>query len=246
MDLNVSICSGQTYPFGSRVLSESGVYTETFKTLTGCDSVVTLTLNVADNLRTIFNEFICKGETFTGHGFKGIPIAGTYTLPLTSVGGCDSTIVLNLIELNADTIRIEQKITTDDLPYTFASKVYDKNTEIGVYTDEVVVERTNCSSVILLTLEVGEPVGVENIALSDLVLYPNPVSVDEIIYIEGDFTPEELEGMQVEVYNMLGSCIYSSQFSTLGSQLSINNRGLYIVRVIAGNGSIYQGKIIVK
>ena len=57
---------------------------------------------------------------------------------------------------------------------------------------------------------------------------------------------DELDGMYVEVYTMLGSCIYSSQFATLNSQLSIDNRGLYIVRVIAGNGNIYQGKIIVK
>ena len=52
--------------------------------------------------------------------------------------------------------------------------------------------------------------------------------------------------MYIEVYTMLGSCIYSSQSTSLNTQLSIENRGLYIVRVIAGNGTIYQGKIIVK
>ena len=96
----------------------------------------------------------------------------------------------------------------------------------------------------MLTLEVGEPVAVENVTLTDLVFYPNPVSAGESIYIEGNFTQAELDGMHVEVYTMLGSCIYSSQFST--SKLSIENRGLYIVRLIAGNGTIYQGKIIVK
>ena len=61
-----------------------------------------------------------------------------------------------------------------------------------------------------------------------------------------NITIDELEGMYVEVYTMLGSCIYSSQSTSLNTQLSIENRGLYIVRVIAGNGTIYQGKIIVK
>ena len=208
--------------------------------------VVTLTVNVADNLRSILNEFICTGEIYSGNGFNGIPVAGTYTLPLTSVGGCDSTIVLNLIELNADTIDVEQKITLEDLPYTFASKVYDENTELGTYTDEFFVEHDSCSSVVVLTLKVEEPVAIENVLLTDLVLYPNPVSVNEMIYIDGDFSQEELDGMQVEVYNMLGSCIYSSDYSTISSQFSIDNRGLYIVRLIAGNGTIYQGKIIVK
>ena len=52
-------------------------------------------------------------------------------MPLTSVGGCDSTIILNLMELTDDTIYVEQKITTRDLPYQFASKVY------GEYTPEI-------------------------------------------------------------------------------------------------------------
>lgn len=243
----VNICSGKKYLFGDEEISVSGVYTKTFKSVVGCDSIVTLTVNVADNFRLILNEFMCPGETYTGHGFSGIPRGGSYTLPLTSVGGCDSTIVLNLMELTDDTIYVEQKITTADLPYTFASKVYDKNTELGVYTEEVFVERDNCSSVVKLTLEVDKAVGVENnIALSDLVLYPNPVQAGDIINIEGDFSIEELEGMHVEVYTMLGTCIYSSDYSTLNSQLSIENRGLYIVRLVAGNGNIYQGKIIVK
>ena len=94
---------------------------------------------------------MCPGETYTGHGFAGIPMGGSYTLPMTSKGGCDSTIVLNLMELNDDTIRVKQRITTDDLPYTFGSKVYGKNTTVGVYTDEVTIERENCSSVIALS-----------------------------------------------------------------------------------------------
>ena len=98
----------------------------------------------------------------------------------------------------------------------------------------------------MLTLEVGESVGIENNKLSDLILYPNPVQAGDVINIEGDFTIEELDGMYIEVYTMLGSCIYSSQSTSLNTRLSIENRGLYIVRVIAGNGTIYQGKIIVK
>lgn len=242
----LGLCSGKSYQFGDKLITESGVYTQTFKSMAGCDSIVTLTVNVADNFRLMLNEFMCPGDTYTGHGFAGIPRGGSYTLPLTSVGGCDSTIVLNLVELDEDTIRIKQKITTADLPYTFASKVYDKNTAVGTYTDEFVVEREGCSSVVMLTLEVGEPVAVDKVELTDLVLYPNPVYAGDVVNIEGDFTMEELDGMYVEVYTMLGSCIYSSQFTTINSQLTIENRGLYIVRVVAGNGTIYQGKIIVK
>ena len=242
----VNICSGSTYQFGDKEISESGVYTETFKSVIGCDSIVNLQVNIADDFRLILNEFMCPGETYTGHGFKGVPIAGSYVLPLTSVGGCDSTIVLNLYELSDDTIYVEQKITLDQLPYTFVSKTFGKDTELGIYTEEFFVEREGCSSVVMLTLEIGESVDIEDIDLAEWVIYPNPVRVGEMLYIEGNFSKDELDGMQIEVYTMLGSCIYSSQFSTHDKQFSIDVQGLYVVRLVAGNGNVYQAKIIVQ
>jgi len=44
--VNATICSGQSYPFGSQTLSTAGTYTEVFPTTSGCDSTVTLTLSV--------------------------------------------------------------------------------------------------------------------------------------------------------------------------------------------------------
>ena len=43
---NASICSGENYSFGTQNLSATGVYTETFASAGGCDSIVTLNLNV--------------------------------------------------------------------------------------------------------------------------------------------------------------------------------------------------------
>lgn len=42
----VQICKGDNYTFGTQTLDESGEYVETFESIHGCDSVVTLTLNV--------------------------------------------------------------------------------------------------------------------------------------------------------------------------------------------------------
>jgi hypothetical protein len=242
----VNICSGRSYNFGSITITESGVYTETFKSIHGCDSIVTLTANVSDNLRQILNEFICPGEKYTGHGFKGVPNAGSYTLPLTSIGCCDSTIVLNLMVLDKDTIKVNQKITTADLPYKFVDKVYDRSTQIGTYNDEFVVTRDNCSSVVKLTLVVEQAVSVDNVHVADLTLYPNPVIAGEAINILADLPADELNDIRIEVYNMLGACIYSVQQSSLETQLSIDDRGLYIVRLVTTKGNIHTGKIIVK
>lgn len=43
-----SICEGESYTFGSQTLTVSGVYTENFPNSSGCDSLVTLELEVLD------------------------------------------------------------------------------------------------------------------------------------------------------------------------------------------------------
>jgi hypothetical protein len=249
-DIHIDLCVGQTYQFGSRIIDSSGVYTETFTTPEGCDSIVTLTVKVAEDLTTTFNEFICVGETYTNHGFKGVPVTGTYTLPLVSSGGCDSTIVLNLYVLNADTIYVKQNITLGDLPYVFLTRKFDENTPVGIYEDEFFVERENCSAVIKYELKVGEEVSVENIEQRYLVIYPNPIVVGEYVNIEGEFSMFDSDDVVIEVYDMLGSCIYrekqSSDEGRIVSELAISNRGIYMVVVTSSDGSKLLGKIIVK
>lgn len=43
--VDLTVCEGQTYTFGSQELSTAGNYTETFQSLAGCDSTVNLTLS---------------------------------------------------------------------------------------------------------------------------------------------------------------------------------------------------------
>jgi uncharacterized repeat protein (TIGR03803 family) len=54
----VQICNGESYTFGTQTLTETGEYVETFESTHGCDSVVTLTLNVfnVDTSVTINNS----------------------------------------------------------------------------------------------------------------------------------------------------------------------------------------------
>lgn len=47
---NVVICPGTTYSFGGQNLSSSGTYSHTYTTQQGCDSLVNLTLSVADSV----------------------------------------------------------------------------------------------------------------------------------------------------------------------------------------------------
>ncbi|MCW3105429.1 MAG: hypothetical protein JWO09_3869 [Bacteroidetes bacterium] len=64
-----SICSGLSYSFGTQTLSSAGIYTETFTSVTGCDSTVTLTFSVAT---------VDTSVTVSGNGITANSSAGTF------------------------------------------------------------------------------------------------------------------------------------------------------------------------
>ena len=247
-----TICFGESLQFGDTLITVSGEYTQTFTTADGSDSIVTLHAVVLPDYRQTYDEVICEGEEFTGYGFNNVTTAGTHTLVLQSVTGCDSTITLNLTVLSGDTMRVEEKITTADLPYEYQGKVYPVGTAAGVYVDTFVVSNEKCDDVIILTLTIEEIVGVDNLRISDLIMVPNPVAIGEELYVGADFTSEELEDMIVEVFNVTGQCVYrleSAQHSIVNSQFVItglHQAGVYMVNITTATGSRYHGKVIVK
>lgn len=45
---SIHLCPGSTYQFGSQAITSSGIYTNTFQTVAGCDSIVTLTVDMGE------------------------------------------------------------------------------------------------------------------------------------------------------------------------------------------------------
>lgn len=90
-----SICSGQTYTLGAQSLTVSGEYSEAFVAATGCDSTVTLFLTLEDAIETNLSDSICEGDEYI-FGVDVLTSSGVYTQTYTAIGGCDSTVVLEL------------------------------------------------------------------------------------------------------------------------------------------------------
>ena len=246
-EVSVNICFGETYEFGELTINSNGNYEQTFKTAEGCDSIVLLHATVLPDYRSTLNETIKSGEKYNDNGFEGLSKSGVYTLKLESVDGCDSTVVLNLTVLEGDTSYFETTITTDELPYTYETLYYDENTKPGVYIDTLVLERDGEEYVIIHTLTVEEGTAVDVVRNFDLIMVPNPVFANHTLYINADFTIEEREGLMVEVFNAVGQRIYvdTPTIYPIGID-GLNTTGVYVVRVITGNGKSYQGKVIVE
>ena len=147
--LTATICEGQTYNENGFNVSEAGTYTQSLQSVNGCDSIVTLTLNVNSVINTSLTATICEGSAYTENGFN-VSEAGVYTLNLQTVNGCDSVVTLNL--------NVNPVYNTDLFASICEGEVYNENgfnvNEAGVYS-RTLQAVNGCDSVVNLTLSVN-------------------------------------------------------------------------------------------
>ena len=93
---SVTSCDSYTSPSGNYTYTTSGVYYDTILNHWGCDSLLTIDLNIAHSFFNEENINICSNETYSWHG-NNFSSSGTYYDSLTTVNGCDSVYKLNLI-----------------------------------------------------------------------------------------------------------------------------------------------------
>ncbi len=132
----VSICAGDIYRFGPSELTSSGSYINTFKTDANCDSTVSLELEVIGEKSDTLEVTIAPGEIFE-IGTQSFEEPGAYDITLTSSLGCDSLILLQLLQINvyipnvfspnADGINdLFHPSIADNLLESFDMKIFDR------------------------------------------------------------------------------------------------------------------------
>ena len=159
-----TICEGDTLLFGCKALTLAGTYTDTLRTVEGCDSIITLTLSVNPVQRTTTEATICAGDSYTFMG-KAYTEAGTYTDTTTSVlTGCDSIVTLTLYVQTPVTAPEESKtVCASELPYNWLD--HYTVTTAGTYRDTAYYT-TGCDSVYYtLHLTVNQPTAGDTTAV---------------------------------------------------------------------------------
>ena len=148
-----NICAGESYEFFGKILTETGVYSDTLQSvLTGCDSIINLTLNVAVLTNKNISEAICEGDVFI-FGGKELTEEGLYYDTLHNSFGCDSIITTLRLVVN--------KPTTYEYNYALcAGGTYDffgnELTVAGDYTDTI-ANILGCDSIVTVHLTINEP-----------------------------------------------------------------------------------------
>ena len=146
-----TICAGETYEWNGEKYTESGIYTKTLQNIYGCDSIVTLHLEVNPTYEV--HDTIVSCDSYTWHEDK-YEVSGVYYDSLQSINGCDSVFVLHLT-INK-TIYAEETVTVCD-SYTWNGKTY---TESGNYT-YTTTAANGCDSITTLHLTINMTVYAE-------------------------------------------------------------------------------------
>jgi len=147
--ISVAICDGSSYDFFGQTLTTAGTYTHTLQSVSGCDSVITLTLTVNPVFNTPVSAAICDGSNYDFFG-QTLTTAGTYTYTLQSISGCDSIITLTLTVNDVFNTPISAAIC-DGSSYDFFGQTL---TTAGTYT-HTLQSISGCDSIITLTLTVN-------------------------------------------------------------------------------------------
>lgn len=243
---NIQICHGSTYQFGDTVLATSGLYTRHIMTAAGCDSIATVNLTVLPELTDTIRDYFCPGSTYKQYGFE-VSQPGLYRQTSTSMAGCDSLTVLILEHYSTDTTRVEYTITTNDLPYTYETLTYSENTLPGTYVDTLTVKGDGCDAVVIHTLHIEMGDGLDDITGSQLTLAPSVINAGESVSVIGKFSPQQMKGMTVEIYDMTGKRVSTMQPTLQPISISgFHQAGIYNVRITAGDNQTYNGRVMVK
>ncbi|MCO5231320.1 MAG: gliding motility-associated C-terminal domain-containing protein [Chitinophagales bacterium] len=145
-----TICDNQTYILGSQTLQSSGIYTETFLSSAGCDSIVTLTLTVYPTypLKTYLFE-PCEGDSLTLPDGAIVYSNVKQTFNLQAFYGCDSIVQYD--------IRFKPILKETISPIICANEYFNLNGQMlnlsGTYKDTI-LSSINCDSIITVQLTV--------------------------------------------------------------------------------------------
>jgi len=163
ISIDNSHCMGDTVMFRGKLITNSGVYYDSLKTLLGCDSVFELQLNMKPAYLFETDTAICNYKSMKWRGnYYSNP--GTYYDSLKTKVGCDSVYVLYLQVSPTDYDTIDASICLGDV-YTLGSQACSIS---GTYYDTVRNARDFDCGITVLRLSTVEPSVFQSIHNPDI------------------------------------------------------------------------------
>lgn len=111
IEISAGICDGESYTLpDNSVVSAAGEYPVMLYTGSGCDSLVTVNLEVYPNYDFELNPQICPSDTYTLPDGAEVSTSGTYNFSYQTIQGCDSLYTVNLTVASPIQIAVNAQI----------------------------------------------------------------------------------------------------------------------------------------
>jgi hypothetical protein len=195
----------------------------------GCDSIITIELNVYPTFSIWDTQIACDSYTWIdGNTYTSDNSTATYTYQ--SMNGCDSIIHLNLdLGLTPDTVIIQG--TAVDA-FEFNGIFY---TDEGLYS-QTLINQYGCDSVIQLNIII-ESAGISEEVKTEISVFPNPSS-------DGKYYVKNYEKLQdLSVFDALGKEIFIEKGGDY-FDISKEKGGVYFLNIKTFNGNSFILKLI--
>lgn len=153
INLPVTICQGDSLTYNGNVYTTAGNYINNFTTISGCDSVVTVQLNVTPYLIRTQYDTICHNESYTLPSNIVVSNPGIYIDTIVNALTCDSIITTHLYRRNVNNGVANITICQNQLPFTWnGNAVLAGGNNVSTYTTN---DRFGCDSMTTLNLTVN-------------------------------------------------------------------------------------------
>ena len=231
----ISVTACDSYTENSQTYTASGTYIQTISNTVGCDSIITINLNIQQSSSSVINHSACVSYTENGQTYT---TSGTYMQTIPNSIGCDSVITINLTinavdittTVGSETVTANatgsyQWIDCDnaDAPIigqtaqTFTPPSLTGNYAV-IVTEGVCSDTSDCITLL--------PVSLSKNDAYQILLFPNP-TMDY-------FTLSDLPGSgTIEIKSLLGQRLLFETISNTEMKLDLSSfsNGMYIIQI---------------
>lgn len=148
-----TVCQDELpYSWNGKTFNTAGTQNATLQTTGGCDSIITMTLHVSSTYQQTEQRTVCQDELPYSWNGKTFNAAGTQTVTLQTVGGCDSTITMTLHVSSTYQQSEYRTVCQNELPYVWNGATFDSAGLQSVTLQTV----SGCDSLVTMTLSVSD------------------------------------------------------------------------------------------
>ncbi|MBC8172768.1 MAG: gliding motility-associated C-terminal domain-containing protein, partial [Chitinophagales bacterium] len=215
------VCAGDTYilPDGSSTTA-AGSYTFDLLTTAGCDSILTINLEVLAPVYATLVDSFCTGGTYLLPDGIIVNTPGSYTATIISAAGCDSIISVELTYTDLITLNIDEEICTGE---EFILPDGTAVSEAGLYP-VLITPVTGCDTLINTNLTVFPLPAITFIAVEG-------ICVNETYALTATPAGGTFSGAGVSGDSFMGSSvgIYEITYSYTDANGCVNNETASII-----------------